>query len=875
LEKLVKKLEKSKYSAELFILFKLLLLFLVWIIFFVIFQDSSHNVVLAALSGDNIGKLRKTRSKNVWNELTVNFGSKVFTTSLFKSKFNKFWKEIEDGFTHNNHLFILLKIKYNNGEFVTIGKLQKLNLSDKNWYINWIIDNMEFKSEYYNETLIDSIILSYGFKTGRTAAKEKRKLNVNYVILNEMKLPISTNPLDFGKLIKQLDNNYFLQYEKGITITINKSDDNNDIEFFKNGNSLIKFQDQIISENKFIRVIDNKKYYFENGEQFVMTKELKTEFIPKTRKSNKLVNNFITLDIETFVKNNILTPFCVSIYDGKIVSSFYLTDYKNVDEMVLSALSSIMIRKYNGYNVYMHNMAKFDMIFLFKYLIKLGKVKPIIHHNRLISVDLNFGGYQLKFRDSLLLLLNSLNKLSKSFKIDNSKTVFPIFFVNENNLNYIGEVPDIKHFKDINLNEYGNYKTKFNGNWNLKIEAIKYCNLDCISLHQVLTKFNKMIFDLFGQNVHHYRTLPSLAFAIFRSNFMKEDLIPRLSGKIAKDIRQGYTGGAVDMYIPQSKPGVKIKCYDVNALYPSQMQAQLMPVGYPTYFIGDITLLNPDSFGFFYCEIIAPDDIKHPILQTHVKTNKGIRTISPIGQWEDMLFSEEVLNARKNGYIINILWGYTFKKENIFKNYVDLLHNLRKTYPKTDPMNFIAKILLNSLYGRFGMDDNFANINVIHKDYYGDFENKYFDNIIEKIKLDDHWIVFYNTDNIEDIATHNVSISIAAAITAYSRIHMSQFKNNPKINLYYTDTDSAYTDSNIDDSFIHATNLGKLKLEHVADKAIFLTPKVYCLDTQENGLNYSLIILSLLILYAFVDTNFLKRYLIKLDRVYDLIHVYR
>jgi DNA polymerase type B, organellar and viral len=93
-----------------------------------------------------------------------------------------------------------------------------------------------------------------------------------------------------------------------------------------------------------------------------------------------------------------------------------------------------------------------------------------------------------------------------------------------------------------------------------------------------------MIFDLFGQNVHHYRTLPSLAFAIFRSNFMKEDLIPRLSGKIAKDIRQGYTGGAVDMYIPQSKPGVKIKCYDVNSLYPSQMESRLMPIGVPTFF---------------------------------------------------------------------------------------------------------------------------------------------------------------------------------------------------------------------------------------------------------------------------------------------------
>jgi hypothetical protein len=53
-------------------------------------------------------------------------------------------------------------------------------------------------------------------------------------------------------------------------------------------------------------------------------------------------------------------------------------------------------------------------------------------------------------------------------------------------------------------------------------------------------------------------------------------------------------------------------------------------------------------------------------------------------------------------------------------------------------MNFIAKILLNSLYGRFGMDDNFADINVIHKDFYPDFENKYLDNILDKMELGEY-----------------------------------------------------------------------------------------------------------------------------------------
>jgi DNA polymerase type B, organellar and viral len=137
---------------------------------------------------------------------------------------------------------------------------------------------------------------------------------------------------------------------------------------------------------------------------------------------------------------------------------------------------------------------------------------------------------------------------------------------------------------------------------------------------------------MFKINIHKYPTLSSLAFAIYRTNFLLQDTIPQLSGQIAKDIRQSYTGGAVDMYIPENSDDTKIFSYDVNALYPSRMKDCAMPVGKPVLFEGDIRAVNPNAFGFFYCEIITPDNLKHPILQTHVKTDNGIRTIAPLGQ---------------------------------------------------------------------------------------------------------------------------------------------------------------------------------------------------------------------------------------------------
>jgi len=45
---------------------------------------------------------------------------------------------------------------------------------------------------------------------------------------------------------------------------------------------------------------------------------------------------------------------------------------------------------------------------------------------------------------------------------------------------------------------------------------------------------------------------------------------------------------------------------------------------------------------------------------------------------------------------------------------VDILYELRGKFPKTDPMNLIAKLLLNSLYGRFGMKDSFLNITIFN-----------------------------------------------------------------------------------------------------------------------------------------------------------------
>jgi hypothetical protein len=130
--------------------------------------------------------------------------------------------------------------------------------------------------------------------------------------------------------------------------------------------------------------------------------------------------------------------------------------------LLTQAIKDLMVKKYDNYKIYIHNMAGFDSIFLLKILVGLGTIKPIIHHGELISINFKFKNYIVIFRDSLKLLIVSLRKLAKVFGVDNQKGIFPYNFVNENNLDYVGPIPDFKYFNGISSLDYNCYIENYN-----------------------------------------------------------------------------------------------------------------------------------------------------------------------------------------------------------------------------------------------------------------------------------------------------------------------------------------------------------------------------------------------------------------------------
>ena len=62
---------------------------------------------------------------------------------------------------------------------------------------------------------------------------------------------------------------------------------------------------------------------------------------------------------------------------------------------------------------------------------------------------------------------------------------------------YIGQTPSLNYFSNISQDTYNEYALEYNNNWNLRNETIKYCNLDCKVLYDILIKFNEFIFNLY------------------------------------------------------------------------------------------------------------------------------------------------------------------------------------------------------------------------------------------------------------------------------------------------------------------------------------------------------------------------------------------
>lgn len=502
--------------------------------------------------------------------------------------------------------------------------------------------------------------------------------------------------------------------------------------------------------------------------------------------------NIYFSDIETIIENGHHVPVVLCLLKDKPIV------YNSVDEYM-----SDVTKNHKKSIIYFHNFGRFDSTFILKWIVSknknIGKIEIIERNN--IIYEIRMVDCKIFFRDSLLVMPLSLEKIGENFCSENKKTNF----------------------------DYDNVTEIYKINKELLIEL---CVKDCEVLKEGYNNFSNLIYDQFGINLYSQLTLPSLAFNIFKKEYYDVENHPIAKNPYYVDqfIRRSYAGGISEVFKPHLIDGY---CYDVNSLYPFVMMNYKFPVGKGTFVEGNE--IDIDNFiGFIECEVTVDEELNY---LTFRDSERGL--ITPTGRWTAVYFHEEVKFALELGYKIKFLKGFKYEKSDyIFKKFVTDLYKLRKE-SKNKSMNNIAKLILNSLYGRFGMKIFIESTKFIDMSQVKKLKEKYIIRNVNYLGNDLYTVsVIKKSNNDKDLYKNSIdtetAVQIASAVTAYSRMYMYNFKNIKGNECYYTDTDSIFVKNKIDDSLVN-DDIGKFKLEYQIKEGFFIAPKVYMIVKNDDS----------------------------------------
>jgi hypothetical protein len=575
-----------------------------------------------------------------------------------------------------------------------------------------------------------------------------------------------------------------------------------------------------------------------------MAYELLVKSIKNDNKYTELKAFFC--DFETIIIEGKHFPICYSIYKKNKFSKKESLDFGdkinfqvNSKELILNFLTdcfNVSTEKVNRF--YFHNLGRFDSYFIINVVSEEENLNlSLISRNR-INYQVSIYNKNLKktihFIDSYLLLNMSLDSISNIF---------------------------CKNFKKMDFNHKYTIEDYFNNKEYInRLET--FCLNDSKTLSEGFLNFRHYIWDHFNILCEKNLTLPSLALRVFRSKYYNEVQNPIVSPTpiIDEILRKGYFGGSVELYKPQLLNGFY---YDVNSLYPFVMKTMDMPVGEGKFILIDRekNFKIETFFGFLEIELYLEEGLlDKPILliQDH---NLGL--IAPFGSIRGVYFSEEIKYALKLGYTIKrVFTAIEFKRGNPFVQFIDELYRIRLNTPKNSALNTTVKTMMNASYGRWGMSSkktkigfantkeeiapNFENIYAVSSilkigskfmiQYTDEIDIKELENMLKLGEIDRTLFNKHNSRSFKNMSNSTSAVHIASSITSYARMYMHEFKNDPKLDVYYSDTDSIFCQNKIDDKFVSNTELGKFKLVDSVKRALFITGKCYAYINNEDHL---------------------------------------
>lgn len=514
---------------------------------------------------------------------------------------------------------------------------------------------------------------------------------------------------------------------------------------------------------------------------------------------------FLVLDLESkdgFSQTAGFTrPFMCGVYDGKKYYAFFDKEpcteenwrdhYYRPGGCVDRMMRFILRREYRGWHIYAHNAGRFDYLFLMPWLMQLGVdlgfsfgVIPVASSIQVLDVWQGNRHARFRFLDSLKLIPTSLDKAAKSFGLKGKdKSALS---------------------EDLDTPEWD------------RSAWISYNRVDCIQLYRVLEKFHHYVEHVLLGEVGI--TAPSTSMKIFRRRFLK-DAIPR-----AKDthefIRASYKGGRTEPFI---RHGRKLRYFDINSSYPAAM-LQDMPAGDATWWTGrpHRRFLDGKHVGFVEARVLVPTSLNLPPLPV----TKG-KLIFPVGRLEGIWEWSELQMALEVGCeIVEYKRSVWYPSKPIFKEFVLELYQYRdKKNPLYDEgLAEVVKIMLNALYGKFGMK-------TLRKQIYLWNDPELPDNAVPANGDPDCPVWYAETESDAPYIMPQISARVTSL--ARQRLYRGMLEiERSGGQVYYVDTDSIITDGMLETS----SELGAFKdeLPELSGRIIgdFVAPKLYMLTAD-------------------------------------------
>ena len=301
--------------------------------------------------------------------------------------------------------------------------------------------------------------------------------------------------------------------------------------------------------------------------------------------------------------------------------------------------------------------------------------------------------------------------------------------------------------------------------------------------------------------------------------------------------RDSFFGGRTDckkLYY-EAKENEKIRYLDFTSLYPFVQKYKEFPIGHPTIYKDDFKQLGynfteivNNTFGIIKCLVSCPKSNEIQVLPLR-DTSLG-KLIFPaydemIGTWTSLELQTFI---KQGGKILNIYEVHNFqnKSDNLFKEYVNFFLKIKQEssgYPlwvkneeqkdeyiekyqkkegiklekekimKNAGLRALSKLYLNSLWGRYGMNEERDQTFFINEpsEFFKELSDKNSDVEFEVIGKNDNEFILMTKKNVTIKNTYSTSDYVAAFTTAHARLCLFNLMYDVGFkNVIYHDTDS-------------------------------------------------------------------------------------